>query len=1514
MTLARTAAGLTGGTMRSAGRVTTTVVREVGGPPARLGARAARSATRTPWDLTANARRDVVREASSVARGLAKSRPARAHRRIWADRGRAHIEVRGLAGHGPRHRRLADDVLGRLNRLRGVRWAEINAVTGQVLVAFDEGRVDVASLVEAVHDAEAARGTREQDLPWGRPLHPDDATPIAAAATELAADCVAVVAAIGGRVFRVPTIPSLLQAGVALLEVERPLRRQLKRRVGPLGTDVVMAMAVAGVAGLSQNPGTPAVDALYRSELLVEAVSRRYVWRRRRPELADEPEPAAAQLTDPAPNQELEGPIEEWIRHLGPGALAASGVVLALTRSPGRAVDALLATVPKATTIGRGGFAATAAVRLAGANVLALNAAAFRRLDRISAIVVDSTVLSTDRTQVLAAQAAPGHDDADVWRIATQLTRDVRISELDGGPPMRREEYLLEPDPGPDPPGARRLVVRRDDERLGTVVVGHELDGHAEAVIEAARATGARLLLTDDASATDLLPRTDEVIGAGEPLVEAVRRLQADGAGVLAISRADPDALAAADVGVSVDRRGAGIGWSADLVCGPDLVPLWRILRVTAAARPVSEHTVRLAKASATLGVLLAMVGGRGRRRSPATAPVYTAAFVALTVGTAGALRAASGPAPAAIRHVPWHALEPSEVVARLAATNGTRPGRLLPLSHSAARLRRTLDRGPVGWTAQKALSPARGAIAVGRASREELRDPLTPVLAVGAAASAIVGSGVDAVLVGGVMTGNTLIGATQRVRAERAIRGLLLQQETSARRVRADAETVLNGSADGVDKVAAGQLSVGDVIALSAADVVPADARLLTATDLEVDESTLTGESLPVAKQVAACPAAPLAERGCMVYQGTTILAGSAYALVVATGGATEAGRASRAGGRTTTSSGIQARLAELTRIALPVTVVGGAAVTGLSLLRSPLRSAVAAGVSIAVAAVPEGLPLVATVAQASAARRLSRRQVLVRSSRTLEALGRVDTICFDKTGTLTEGRLAVSRIASADDLASDSTTSARILTTAARACPPATGETARSLPHATDRAIVEAAAAADDVETGWQLEAELPFETNRGYSAALGRDDRGTVLVVKGAPEVVLPLCDGAVEPEQARRTADRLAADGLRVLAVAERRLDGSAASLVEDLEDTVVDLSPLGFVGIADRPRQTALDAVDRLKRDGLRVVMVTGDHPLTARAVAAAVGIDADVVVNGPDLSQMTESERVRRVAEASVFARVSPEQKVRIVEAMHASGRVVAMTGDGTNDAAAIRLADVGIGVAASRSTAARSAADLVIADDDVSRIHDAVVEGRALWRRVRDAVSILVGGNAGEVGFMILGTALSGRAPISVRQVLLVNMLTDMFPALAVAVASHRDQPAVDPEADPLLARSVLGDDLGRVVAIRGATTAVGATSAWAVGRLTGRARRAGTMGLAALVCTQLGQTLVMGRHSRLVIATSLLSAGALFVIVETPVVSQFFGSTPLGPVAWSVVLGCSAGATLLSVAAPRMIDRARA
>ncbi|MBE8469949.1 cation-translocating P-type ATPase [Streptomyces justiciae] len=1049
---------------------------------------------------------------------------------------------------------------------------------------------------------------------------------------------------------------------------------------------------------------------------------------------------------------------------------------------------------------------------------------------------------------------------------------------------------------------ARTGVLVRAPERLrqletaGTIVLHPSAlktpdagaDPWAEAVLDAARRAGLRVVVVDDPALAEFTGLADRVVPADRSLSEVVRELSGDdeddedGGGVVTVARPqDEDTVAgllAGDVAVALADGDGCVAWGADVLAPHGLPDVWRLLTAVPPARAVGRRAQTLARSGAALSGLLVAVGesGRGRRRTALPglrhAPVDAAAAAALLSGARAALGVAAARPPHPRPRVPWHALGPDAVQDRLEREAPPEPTLAEQTSTAVRTAADTVVRLPP-------LAPARWSLQLARAVRGELDDPLTPVLAVGSAASAILGSAVDALLVVGALDLNALVGGVQRLRAERALSGLLAQQKQKAR-VTGDRKPHV---------VDAARLDPGDVIELKVDDVVPADARLLWEDGLEVDESALTGESLPVDKCTDPTPRAPVAERHCMVFEGTTVVAGQARAVVVDTGDRTEAARAVALAARTPPAAGVQARLQELTRKALPLTMAGGAAVTGLALLRgTPLKQAVSGGVAVAVAAVPEGLPLVATVAQLAAARRLSAHGVLVRAPRTLEAVGRMDTVCFDKTGTLTENRLRLVRVTAPDGTVRrpDEPDAAPVLRTAARACPGTNGE------HATDDAILDAAGPDPD----WTQTEGLAFEAARGYAAAVGHAGDGSqVLVVKGAPETVLPVCTGPADPGE---TAQSLARDGLRVLAVASRPLhEGEEpADLLEQPLDSLEDLEFTGLLGLADVPRATSPALVHGLREAGVRPVVLTGDHPQTARAIATELGWPDDAtVVTGDELAAADRSRRSRMLRDADIVARVAPEQKLQVVEALRDAGRVVGMVGDGANDAAAIRAADVGVGINARGSAAARNAADLVVTGDDLSVLTEAVREGRALWHGVADAIAILIGGNAGEVSFGILGTLLSGAAPLSTRQMLLVNLFTDLFPAMAVAVTP------VEATDDGPLGTAMLGAPLTHQIRRRAATTCLGATAAWLFGRFTpGTARRSTTMALCAVVGTQLAQTLADRRGNTLVRVTSLGSFLVLAAVVETPGVSQLFGCTPLGPVAWAGV-GAAIGLALV-------------
>ncbi|TDE29082.1 HAD family hydrolase [Actinomadura sp. 6K520] len=1495
---------------------------------------------------------------------------ARPRRCVWAGEGRAHIQVHGLSGSGGRHRRYVEALTGALRRLDGVNWAEVNAVTGHVLVAYSDPEVGLDALVETIRDVEEAHGAAptaqaaqpDQTAQRDGGVHavpPDDEMAWAAVTSALVADCAGAVGAVVGRLFFLPPVPSPVRAAVSVADAAPHVRRALDRSLGKLRAEALLGTANAVVQGAGHGVAPLATDAAHRVFQMYEIAARREAWRRREPELAAGPQPQECGARGRRPCPLPDGPVEKAANRTELGHLLGGAGVLAGTHDVSAAAELLLATVPKAAQSGRDAFASVLAHDLARRGVVVLEPGALRRLDRISAVVIDSAVLCGGELQLLSATGeGPGSlDDADVWRsagalIAGRAAGDRRLVKVSGTPA--------------GPQGMTLHLLDERDRLCGQVLVGCSLDPMAEGLLAAAHQAADVVVLTEHVSTRELVAWGDDSPVTVDDLADSVRALQQDGHGVLVVSRGQDRALDAADVGVSVLYEGGAADWRADLVCGPGLAEAWRVLAAVRPARRASERAAELSLSASALGALL-IAGGRPRRRGLAgwrdLPPVHLAAMIAMLTNAVSARRLDHRPPPPPVVRDAWHARTAEEAYRRLSR----------------------LPAGPAAESARGGRAgPAGAGTRLAAAVRQELDDPLTPVLALGAAASAVVGSSVDALLVTGVMTGNALIGGAQRMRAERVLGELLLGQQVSARRLRAapepdapepdaaepdaaepdaaEPETFARLRSAAAERVPAGDLRVGEVILLRAEDVVPADARLLWAESLEVDEATLTGESVPVGKDVEPAPGADPSDRHCMIYEGTTVIAGEAVALVVATADATEAGRAAALAGAMDASSSMQARLAELTHEALPATVLGGAAVTTLGMLRGlPLRRALGSGVAVAVAAVPEGLPLVATLSQLAAARRLSGLGVLVRSTRALEALGRVDTLCFDKTGTLTEGRLRLVRAAGpARPLSLTGAAGQRILRTAVRASPPPRGTRA---PHATDRAVLDRAADLPP-DDRWTLDEELPFEATRGFSASLGRDGDRTVLAVKGAPEVLLGECalihapgsgaDGDEPLTPARRraaaaTVRRLAGQGLRVLAVAERPVPDPAA-IRGELADHVADLTLLGFIGIADPPRPTAAEAVRRLTDAGVRTTMITGDHPDTAAAVAARLAIPgADRVVTGAELDAMSAGERLRAVQRAAVFARVSPAQKVRIVKDLRRAGRVVAMTGDGVNDAAAIRRADVGIAVAGRGSGAARSAADLVLTAPDTALILEALREGRALWHSVRDAAAILVGGNAGEVAFTILGTALTGKAPLSTRQLLVVNMLTDMLPALAVALTPRdpgqhgADQQGADQQGagqdgagwqgaeqqgaeqhgaeqhewlGEAPSRGFIGQDMRRVLWVRGTATTAAALVSWQTGRLTrlvpGGRRRASTMALASLVGAQLGQTLIARWRSPLVIATCAVSAAALFAVVELPVLSHFFGCTPLGPGAWTIVVASAVAATLGAAIAPRLLPPA--
>jgi magnesium-transporting ATPase (P-type) len=1436
---------------------------------------------------------------TSVAGAL--TAPAEARVQCFDDR--VHIGVRGLRDEpGPETTEVAQHLEEQLAALPCVRWVAVNTILGHAVVATDgvpPTEPTVSALVEAVEAVEDKHG-----LNGPLPEHPLSAAPAQRAALALAMQLAALPVATAASLSRYTPIPAGLASLVTVVDAQPRLLRLVETVVGRSNAGVVLAgLNAVGHAGSGGLLGL-GVDASRHALRTAELVAQRTAWAAAEPRLTGTALSAAV-VGEAGPNREAplrKGPVERYADQAAAVAAASFAVTLTVTRRPISAAGGALAAIPKAPWLAREGFMTIFGRGLARRGTVVANSDALRNLDRIGTVVLDTEALTTGEyllTDLIALdEGAPVGEFAATAHRLFDGRHHSRVSWQDEwalGPVERlqlrgrtgaRAQVRLRRN------GARHVLgLARAGQLLAVMGVVPEIHEATEALVGAARHAGLPVLATREHADDAALRPANGVVDGGCHLPGSIRDLQRDGTGVLLVSR-HRTALEAADVGVGLTGPDGRPPWGADLYVGTDPAQAVLIVQACRAARTVARQGVLLSQASAAMGGVMTLASRTPRHASRSLLTVNAAAALGTAAGVWSAAQLLRRPVSRSARRYPWHSMDTSTV---LATTGGT-PGRL---RSQQAQVRTS----PPDVRSQRP--------SLTRACLTELANPLTPVLGSGAALSAAVGAVLDAAVIVAVTALSGLIGGIQRHSTDRVVARLRRRSADMARVVRDEVEI----------EVPAEELVVGDIVSLQAGDVVPADCRLLETHHVEADESALTGESLPVAKNTAPVLSVELAGRTSMVWEGTTIAAGRARAVVVATGTATEAGRAAAAADVSAPPVGVERRLARITGATTPVALGSALALMAMGLLRGrPARETIGAGVGLAVASVPEGLPFLVSAAQLAAARRLSVRGALVRDPRTIEAAGHTDVLCFDKTGTLTHGRISLVGVSiDGSTFPLDRLTPQHqvVLAAALRATPRAHGP--EGLVHATDRAVTAGAEEAGVMRTtaaaDWLRSKSLPFEPSRGFHATRGRRGKQRMLSVKGAPEQVLDRCatrDGKPLNPAARQQiladGEKLAAEGNRVLAVAEHR-DASGGKLTDE---AVTALDFLGFLVLADRMRGTAAAAVRRLSEAGVHIVMITGDHPQTAESMARQLGVlDGRRVVTGAELDGLDNDALDALLPDVGVVARGTPVHKGRVVQAFQRLGRTVAMTGDGTNDAPAIRLADIGIAFGKRGTPAARAAADLVVTDDRLETILSTLVEGRAMWASVRQALAILVGGNLGEIGFILLGAAATGTSPLTARQLLLVNLFTDLAPAIAVAL---RPPPA---EAMQRLLHEgpdvSLGTALTDEIVVRATATAFGATTAWIAARSTGRPVRARTVALIALVGSQLGQTLLVGGRSRAVIVSSLASMAALAAVVQTPGLSQFFGCTPLGPFAWSIALVSAAGATALAPMLPPVVRRIR-
>jgi Ca2+-transporting ATPase len=729
-----------------------------------------------------------------------------------------------------------------------------------------------------------------------------------------------------------------------------------------------------------------------------------------------------------------------------------------------------------------------------------------------------------------------------------------------------------------------------------------------------------------------------------------------------------------------------------------------------------------------------------------------------------------------------WHNQDVSDVLTKLTTTGEG-------LGADEAR-RRLAEHGPNELQACERRSPW-------QTLASQFKNVLVVILLVATLASAALGHALEAAVIAVIVLFAVLLGFVQEWRAERALEALRDMAAPVARALR-----------DGVEKVIpARELVPGDMVVLHAGDRIPADARITLAINLAIDEAALTGESAAVEKSAAQLPepALPVGDRRNMAFAGTLVTRGRGRAVVVATGMTTEFGQISRLvqtveAGRTPLQENLDRLGSTLGKAAL--VVVALIVVAGLWRGMPPLEMFLF-GIALAVAVVPEALPAVVTISLALGVRRMVKRQALVRRLPVVETLGSTSVICTDKTGTLTRNEMTVRRLATVDGTFEVSGTGydpvgtyleegapvrlpapamealrAAVLASDARVVQDERGRRVVE-GDPTEGALIVAAAKAGldqaELNATFPRQQEIAFTSERRRMTTIHATREGRMAYSKGAVDVVLPDCiaverGGQAVPldashrERILAQEQEMAASGLRVLALARKRCAQG--------EDAEKGMEWLGLVGMMDPPREEARAAVQKCKDAGVAPVMITGDHPLTATAVAREVGLlDGGRVVSGQELARMTDEDLAREIRSISVFARVSPADKLRVVAAWQGGGDVVAMTGDGVNDAPALKKADVGIAMGITGTDVSKEAAGVTLLDDNFSSIVAAVEEGRIVFSNIRKYLTFLLSSNVGEI-LLMAGAALAGMPmPLTAVQILYVNLATDGLPALALAV-----------------------------------------------------------------------------------------------------------------------------------------------
>ena len=848
-----------------------------------------------------------------------------------------------------------------------------------------------------------------------------------------------------------------------------------------------------------------------------------------------------------------------------------------------------------------------------------------------------------------------------------------------------------------------------------------------------------------------------------------------------------------------------------------------------------------------------------------------------------------NNPSPIA---APWHALNVDAIKhkVRLDSAKGG--------LHQEEAQRRLVQFGPNDITEGK----GRSVLGIFFA---QFADFMILVLIAAAIISGLIGDVTDTIVVIAIVVLNAAIGFVQEYRAEAAIAALKRMAALSARVVR-----------DGkLHVIPAREVVAGDVVLLEAGEAVPADLRLIETAQLRIEEAALTGESQPVEKIVHVLEAhdLPLGDRRNMAYKGTLVTHGRAHGVVVATGMDTELGHiAGLLRAEEEVKTPLQKRLARFGRsLSIAVLMICTVLFVAGLLRGEPVMLMLLTAISLAVAAIPEALPAVVSVSLALGARRMVNRHALIRKLPAVETLGSVTFICSDKTGTLTENRMRAEAVIVADGQQRWTGTeqtgaepwrtlfNALALSNDARH-----GEAGETMGDPTEVALFEVAERAGfaklDLEARHPRVAELPFDSERARMTTMHRVGDEVIAYTKGAPESVLPCCKSALGPagavplqhEKIEAQVERMARDGLRVLAVAVRMWPSVPEGMTAEAVET--ELMLVGLAGLIDPPREEAKEAVALCRTAGITPVMITGDHPETAAAIARRLGIleEGGEVMTGRQLSHMSLREFEEKIEYVRVYARVAPEQKIKIVKALQDKGEFVAMTGDGVNDAPALKRADMGVAMGITGTDVAKEAAHMILLDDNFATIVNAVREGRRIFDNIRKFIKYTMTSNSGEIWTIFLAPFLGLPIPLLPIHILWINLVTDGLPGLALAVEPEEKGAMRRPPRPPN--ESIFAHGMWQhmlwVGLLMGAASLL--TQAWAIHTGNGHWQ---TMVFTVLTLSQLGHVMAIRSERESLFAQGVFSNRPLIVavlftvalqmaVIYVPWFNPIFKTEPLG------------------------------